>query len=108
MGQTDGKINCEKWTQCPLPCAALLCHWCSKALVLFVETYGTEKHNLSVNDLTNILKIEFDCRPGAIAKSLALREPKYQETAAYCHFGREPETRDGIKFFEWENSKDLG
>merc|ERR1712007_209988 len=23
-----------------------------------------------------------------IATSLALREPKYQETAAYCHFGR--------------------
>jgi len=39
--------------------------------------------------------------------SLALREPKYQETAAYCHFGREPYTKDGIKFFEWENAKDL-
>ena len=47
-----------------------------------------------------VLKIEFDCRPGAIAQSLALREPKYQETAAYCHFGREPVTKDGIKFFE--------
>jgi len=79
----------------------------AKPLSLFVETYGTEKGSLSVDDLTNVLKIEFDCRPGAIAKSLALREPKYQETAAYCHFGREPETRDGIKFFEWENSKDL-
>jgi len=39
--------------------------------------------------------------------SLALREPKYQETAAYCHFGREAVTKDGIKFFEWENAKDL-
>jgi S-adenosylmethionine synthetase len=38
---------------------------------------------------------------------LALREPKYQETAAYCHFGREPYTKDGMKFFEWENAKDL-
>merc|ERR1712014_21779 len=36
-----------------------------------------------------------------------VREPKYQETAAYCHFGREPVTKDGIKFFEWENAKDL-
>merc|ERR1712098_998312 len=42
-----------------------------------------------------------------IAVSLALREPKYQETAAYCHFGRKPYTKDGIKFFEWENAKDL-
>ena len=29
-------------------------------------------------------RIEFDCRPGAIAQSLALREPKYQEIAALC------------------------
>ena len=58
-------------------------------------------------DITNIIKIEFDCRPGAIAVSLALREPKYQETAAYCHFGREAVTKNGIKFFEWENAKDL-
>ena len=47
-----------------------------------------------------VVKMEFDCRPGAIAASLSLREPKYQETAAYCHFGREPVTKDGIKFFE--------
>merc|ERR1711963_389029 len=79
----------------------------AKPLSLFVETYGSEKGKLSVDDITNILKIEFDCRPGAIAMSLALREPKYQETAAYCHFGRQPETKNGIKFFEWENAKDL-
>lgn len=79
----------------------------AKPLSLFVETYGSERGELSVDDVTNILKVVFDCRPGAIAVSLALREPKYQETAAYCHFGREPVTKDGIKFFEWENSKDL-
>eukprot|EP00438_Fugacium_kawagutii_P010528 Skav214525 [mRNA] locus=scaffold410:249467:251720:- [translate_table: standard] len=79
----------------------------AKPLSLFVETYGSEKTGLDVNDITNVLKIlgcfwnihdismkmEFDCRPGAIAQSLALREPKYQETAAYCHFGREPVTK---------------
>merc|ERR1711972_521867 len=78
-----------------------------KPLSLFVETYGTEQGALSADDITNIVKIEFDCRPGAIAMSLALREPKYQETAAYCHFGREPYTKEGIKFFEWENAKNL-
>merc|ERR1712070_774089 len=75
-----------------------------KPLSLFVETYGTEQGQLTANDITNILKINFDARPGAIAVSLALREPKYQETAAYGHFGREPYTKDGIKFFEWENA----
>jgi len=79
----------------------------AKPLSLFVETYGTERGSLTVSDITDVVKAEFDCRPGAIAMSLALREPKYQETAAYCHFGREPYTKDGIKFFEWENAKDL-
>merc|ERR1712007_405443 len=78
----------------------------AKPLSLFVETYGTEQGSLTPVDITNIIKIEFDCRPGAIAVSLALREPKYQETAAYCHFGREAETKNGMKFFEWENAKD--
>merc|ERR1712025_1393778 len=79
----------------------------AKPLSLFVETYGTEQGDLTADDITNVIKIAFDCRPGAIAQSLALREPKYQETAAYCHFGREPYTKDGMKFFEWENAKDL-
>merc|ERR1711985_148409 len=79
----------------------------AKPLSLFVETYGTEQHGLTPTDITNVIKIAFDCRPGAIAVSLALREPKYQETAAYGHFGREPYTMKGIKFFEWENAKDL-
>merc|ERR1712137_433282 len=64
----------------------------AKPLSLFVETYGTEKGSLTAEDITNIIKMEFDCRPG--------------ETAAYCHFGREPYTKDGKKFFEWENAKD--
>merc|ERR1712066_879294 len=79
----------------------------AKPLSLFVETYSSECGALTPVDVTNIIKIEFDCRPGAIAVSLALREPKYQESAAYCHFGREPVTKNGIKFFEWENAKDL-
>merc|ERR1711972_398356 len=79
----------------------------AKPLSLFVETYGTKQGSLTPVDVTNVIKIAFDCRPGAIAQSLALREPKYQETAAYCHFGREAVTKGGIKFFEWENAKDL-
>merc|ERR1712170_54070 len=79
----------------------------AKPLSLFVETYGSECGKLTADDITNVLKIECDARPGAIAVQLALREPKYQETAAYCPFGREPYTKDGIKFFEWENAKDV-
>merc|ERR1712072_795134 len=79
----------------------------AKPLSLFVETYGTHQGAHTPDSITNVIKMAFDCRPGAIAVSLALREPKYQETAAYCHFGREAITKDGLKFFEWENAKDL-
>jgi len=79
----------------------------AKPLSLFVETYGTEQGSLTPQAITDAVKMEFDCRPGALAVSLALREPKYQVTAAYGHFGRKPETKDGMKLFEWENAKDM-
>merc|ERR1739847_233375 len=46
----------------------------AKPLSVFVETYGTEQNGLTPTDITNVIKIAFDCRPGAIAISLALRE----------------------------------
>merc|ERR1712134_205037 len=79
----------------------------AKPLSLFVETYGTEQGSLTPEAITQIVKIAFDCRPGAIAKSLQLREPKYQLTAAYGPFGRKPYTENGMKYFEWENATDL-
>merc|ERR1712028_296691 len=79
----------------------------AKPLSLFVETYGTEKEGLTAALITDIVKMNFDCRPGALARDLSLREPKYNVTAAYCHFGREPFEKDGMKFFSWEKSIDL-
>ena len=79
----------------------------AKPLSLFVETYGSEKEGLSAQAITDIVKIEFDGRPGALARDLALREPKYNKTAAYCHFGREPFVEDGLRFFSWEEVVDL-
>merc|ERR1711937_821522 len=79
----------------------------AKPLSLFVETYGTEQGELTAKSITDIVKINFDARPGALARDLALREPKYNVTAAYCHFGREPFTKNGMKFFAWEDAKDL-
>jgi S-adenosylmethionine synthetase len=79
----------------------------AKPLSLFVETYGTENGELTAEAITNIVKINFDARPGALARDLALRQPKYNVTAAYCHFGREPYAEGDIKFFAWEDAKDL-
>jgi len=79
----------------------------AKPLSLFVETYGTENGELTAQAITNIVKLHFDARPGALARDLQLLKPKYNVTAAYCHFGREPYVHEGIKFFEWERAKDL-
>merc|ERR1719296_324635 len=79
----------------------------AKPLSLFVETYGTEKEGLTAQAITDIVKLEFDCRPGALARDLQLREPKYNKTAAYCHFGREAYEENGMKFFSWEKPVDL-
>merc|ERR1712100_815648 len=84
----------------------------AKPLSLFVETYGTEQGELTAAAITDLVKLYFDCRPDALARDLALRQPKYNVTAAYCHFGREPYTEkkggNTLKFFAWEDAKDLG
>merc|ERR1712106_1308925 len=79
----------------------------AKPLSLFVETYGTEKEGLSAQSITDIVKLNSDARPGALARDLKLREPKYNKTAAYCHFGRESFEQDGMRFFPWEDVIDL-
>ena len=79
----------------------------AKPLSLSCRPMAQKQGTLTPIGVTNIVMIAFDCRPGAIAISLVLREPKYQEIAAYCHFGREAVTKSGMKLFEWENAKDL-
>lgn len=79
----------------------------AKPLSLFVETYGTEQGELTAAAITDIVKLNFDARPGALARDLALRQPKYNVTAAYCHFGRDPYTEGELKYFAWEDVVDL-
>lgn len=58
----------------------------AKPLSIFVDTFGTGK--LSNEKLVEIVRENFDLRPGAIIKNLDLRRPIYKQTAAYGHFGR--------------------
>ncbi len=65
----------------------------AKPVSILVESYGTGK--VSDTDLTQIVKEQFDLRPGAIIKSFNLQElPSlrggrfYRDIAAYGHFGR--------------------
>lgn len=66
---------------------------------VFVDSYGTGKK--SDPELLEIVKNNFDLRPGAIIKELDLLRPIYHKTAAYGHFGRsDPD-------FTWEKPKQL-
>ena len=53
---------------------------------VLVESYGTGK--VSDDRLGELVRACFDLRPAAIIKTLDLRRPIYQQTAAYGHFGR--------------------
>lgn len=53
---------------------------------VLADTYGTGK--FSDEKLAEIIRHNFDLRPGSIIEDLHLRETKFCPTAAYGHFGR--------------------
>jgi S-adenosylmethionine synthetase len=61
---------------------------------VMVGAYGTGV--VSSEELTEIVKEEFDLRPAAIIERLDLRRPIYRKTTNYGHFGRE------LPEFTWE------
>lgn len=58
---------------------------------IYVETKGTAKVKLSDSEIAQRISKLFDLRPYAIEQRLKLRNPIYEETASYGHFGRQPE-----------------
>ena len=70
---------------------------------VYVNTNGTSKIKLSDSEIsTKVLQL-FDLRPFAIVKRFGLKNPIFQETAAYGHFGRNPFTKK-VKFYTNGNS----
>ena len=82
---------------------------------VYVNTYGTAKVNKTDGEIAEIVGKLFDLRPKAIEDRLKLRNPIYEETAAYGHMGRTPVTvtkkfkADGgstiektVELFTWE------
>jgi len=59
-----------------------------------VDTFGTGR--LADEEITGLVRANFDLRPAAVIEALDLKRPIYQKTAAYGHFGRESEG------FSWE------
>ncbi len=65
----------------------------AKPMGVFVDTYGTSNIGLSDGEIAKKVEDIFDMRPAAIIDRLKLKNPIYQETAAYGHMGRTPETK---------------
>merc|ERR1719478_1655424 len=57
-------------------------------LSMFVDTYGTALKGYTDDDLCEIVKRNFDFRPGCIQRDLKLKKPQFQKLAAYGHMGR--------------------
>jgi S-adenosylmethionine synthetase len=87
----------------------------AKPCGLYVNTYGTSKVNITDGELADKISEIFDMRPYFIEQRLKLRNPIYQETAAYGHMGRKNEVvtktfkgPDGtivskeVELFTWE------
>ena len=59
---------------------------------IYVNTYGRSHVSLSDGEIAQKIDALFDLRPKAIEDRLKLRNPIYEETAAYGHMGRQPQT----------------
>ena len=75
----------------------------SKPLSIYVDLFDNdEEKNKYVEKLINE---NFDLSPRGIREMLELNKPIYEKTAAYGHFGREPDS-DGS--FSWEKTDKKG
>ncbi len=87
---------------------------------IFVNTYGTSRVGLSDGQIAQKVGQIFDMRPYAIIERFKLKNPIYEPTASYGHFGRKPEWRDvsikvngrtlskRVELFTWEKLDYVG
>ena len=69
----------------------------AEPLPVYVDTYGTSSK--SDAELVQIIKNNFNLKPGVIVRDLELQKPIYRQTAFGGHFGRSE--------FSWEQPKEL-
>lgn len=69
----------------------------AEPLSIFVESYGTSDKDS--DELVEIIRKNFDLRPGVIVKELNLTNPIYSQTAKNGHFTNQE--------FTWEKPKEL-
>lgn len=70
----------------------------AEPLSIFVDSYGTAKGRTDA-ELVDVIKKNWDLRPGVVVKELDLQRPIYAQTASYGHFGNPN--------YPWEKPKQL-
>ena len=86
----------------------------AQPLSIYVDTYGTSKVELSDGEIAERVAALFDLRPAAIVSKFGLKNPIFEATASYGHFGNRPytktetiwengvQTQREIEYFGWE------
>ena len=79
----------------------------ARPVSIYVNTYGRSHVQLTDGEIAEKIGQLFDLRPRAIEERLKLRNPIYQETAAYGHMGRQPQTVTKHFRSRYEGDKDI-
>lgn len=86
----------------------------AEPLSVYVDTYGTNHLSISEGEIALRIAKLFDLRPASIVRRYGLKNPIFEATASYGHFGNRPYTKpvtfieNGIEvtreveFFGWE------
>ncbi len=77
----------------------------SKPLSLYVNTHGTG--TVPEAEIVRAICNSMDLSPRGIREHLKLNRPIYERTAAYGHFGREPEADGGFSWEKLDLTEDL-
>ena len=71
----------------------------AEPLSIYVDTYGTNRLSISEGEIAERIGKLFDLRPASIVKRYGLKNPIFEPTASYGHFGNRPYTK-AVKFVE--------
>ena len=90
----------------------------AEPLSIYVDTYGSKRpaalEGMSDGEIADRIGRLFDLRPASIVRKFGLKNPIFEATASYGHFGNRPytkrvkvwengrETEREIEFFGWE------
>ncbi|MBE6192508.1 MAG: methionine adenosyltransferase [Rikenellaceae bacterium] len=86
----------------------------AEPLSVYVDTYGTNHLSISEGEIALRIAKLFDLRPASIVRRYGLKNPIFEATASYGHFGNRPYTKEvtvfengvevtrEVEFFGWE------